>query len=320
MIRMRVGILTYKRPAELARALPNVLSHVRSLERDNPDVNVDVLVVDNDPAASAEATVRGFHEAKLSYVCEPTPGIAAARNRVLDECVDAGLLVYIDDDERPEDLWLQPLLDTWRDSGAAAVMGRVVSEFESTPDPWVAAGTFFQRQRMPTGTRIPVAATGNLLLDLSQVRQSGVRFNEKFGLTGGEDSLFTRELIRQGHEIVWCDESVATDFVPTERLQRAWVLKRAWSHGNTATLVELQLARSSPVKAWVRIRAVGRGSARVVFGMARHTAGQLTGSLRHQARGFRTLYRGAGMLAGGFGHVYVEYARTEAPNEARQQL
>ncbi|WP_082368952.1 glycosyltransferase family 2 protein [Arthrobacter sp. ERGS1:01] len=309
MTHLVVGVLTYKRPEPLGRALVRVLEHAAALARDNSGVTTEVLVVDNDPAGSARDMVRSLAAPGLRYVVEAEPGISAARNKALDEAASADILVYIDDDERPEELWLQPLLDTWRQTGAAAVMGRVVSEYESEPSPWVAAGTFFWRPRMPTGTVIAVAATGNLLLDMAQIRRSGVRFDPRLGLTGGEDSLFSRKLARRGYTLVWCDESVATDFVPAARLQRGWLLKRSWSHGNAATLVELMLARSPMSRAAVRVRAVVRGSIRIAAGAARNLAGRVTGSLRHQARGLRTAYHGAGMVAGGLGHVYKEYAR-----------
>jgi hypothetical protein len=44
-------------------------------------------------------------------------------------------------------------------------------------------------------------------------------------------------------------------------------------------------------------------------GALRWGVGLCTGSLRHQARGARAAFRGAGMVAGAFGVVYVAYAR-----------
>lgn len=312
-MKLCIAVPTFRRPQLLAEALPAILAHVEAATDADPSLEAGVLVVDNCPQGSAAGIIARLSDPRVRYVNERVPGISAARNRALDENAATDLLVFIDDDESPQERWLTPLLQTWEQTRAAAVMGRVESEFQVEPEPWVAAGTFFWRPRMATGTRIGVAATGNLLLDLDQVRRSGVRFSEDLGLTGGEDSLFSRELVRTGATIVWCDESVATDFVPRERLQRPWLLKRSWSHGNAATLVELHLAASGPGRTWVRVRAVGRGSARIAAGLLRHAVGRLGGSLRHQARGLRTFHHGAGMLAGGLGHVYVEYARTEAP-------
>ncbi len=310
MTQLTVAILTYKRPEELRRALPEMLRHLDALNGADSDVKAEILVIDNDPAGSAAEVSKSFGPGRLRYVVEPRPGISAGRNRGLDEAIHSDLLAYIDDDERPEELWLQPLLDTWTATGAAAVMGRVVSTFSTALDPWVEAGAFFVRRRMPTGTSIGVAAAGNLLLDMNQIRQLGVRFDDRLGLTGGEDTLFSSLLVRRGGRIVWCDESVASDFVPVTRATRGWVLKRSWSHGNSATLVDLHLATGRAQGAIMRVRAVCRGSIRIAAGAARFSGGILTRSLRHQARGLRTAFYGAGMLTGALGHVYEEYGRT----------
>lgn len=311
-LRLAVCVLTYKRPAELRRGLPHVLEHVSRLNgHEDVGIMADVLVVDNDPEGSAAQVVREMDSPLITYVVEPEPGISAGRNRALDEALGSDLLVYIDDDERPQERWLLPLVQTWKESGAAAVMGRVVSEFEHEVDPWITAGRFFVRRRMATGTAIDVAAAGNLLLDLNQIRDLGIRFDSSFGLTGAEDTLFSGMLRNAGGKIVWCDESVASDFVPASRTTRKWVLARSWSHGNSATLVDLKLAGSSRQQQLRRLRAVARGLLRVGGGAARYGWGLVTRSDRHEARGLRAAMRGAGMIAGAGGLVYQEYGRNK---------
>ena len=308
MTSLVVAMLTYRRPAELERGLPLVFDHVRALR----GVTGSVLIVDNDPEGSARATVEalaGESEVVVRYVVEPTPGIAAARNRAIDESAASDLLVFIDDDEHPTIAWLAPLIDTWRLTGASAVMGRVISEFDDELDPWIAAGEFFRRRSMPTGTEISVAAAGNLLIDRVQLHRLDVRFDERLGLGAGEDSLFSQQLVRRGGRIAWCEESVAVDRVPRERMSRRWVLDRARSHGNAETVVGLHLARTSAERARVRAAAAARGTVRVAGGSARYTYGLVTRSLRHQARGLRTAHRGIGIVTGAAGVTVKEYAR-----------
>ncbi|RNL55434.1 glycosyltransferase family 2 protein [Arthrobacter oryzae] len=305
-----VAVLTYRRPAALERGLATVLEHVSALERDlGRAISPSVVVIDNDPDESARTTVMSFDSNLVRYVTEPKPGIAAGRNRALAEASRHDLLVFIDDDEEPQERWLEPLIDTWRHTQPAAVMGRVVSKFETPLDPWIDAGSFFRRRRLPTGTVIPVAATNNLLLDMHQVRAAGTLFDDTFGLTGGEDTLFTKLLVRAGGTIVWCDESVATDCVPPDRATRGWVLRRAWSHGNSATLVEIHSADSAVQRAVIRVVSGLRGLLRIGGGSLRFGVGMLSASSRHQARGLRAACRGAGMLVGAFGLAYREYGR-----------
>lgn len=308
-IAVTIAVPTYHRPGDLAELLPMLLD--QAARADPAQYAVSVLVVDNDPDASGREVSHRVGSGLIRYVVEPEPGISAVRNRAMDEAA-AGLVAYIDDDERPNDVWLQDLLSTWSASGAAAVSGRVVAAFAGELDPWLDAGSFFRRRSMPTGTSIDLAAAGNLLLDLDQVLPTGIRFATDLGLTGGEDTLLSRQLHAAGLHMVWCDTSVVTDMVPRSRMTRRWVLTRAWSHGNTTTVVAVRLATSPAARLWVRARQTIGGVARIVAGLGRFAVGLLLRSDRHQARGLRMAFRGAGFVSGAFGLVYAEYARPAA--------
>jgi hypothetical protein len=110
--------------------------------------------------------------------------------------------------------------------------------------------------------------------------------------------------------MVWCDESAAVDRVPAERMTRAWVLTRAWSHGNAAVLTELRLTPGAAGRLRVRAAGVAGGLLRVAGGGLRWGWGALRRSDRHRARGLRALLRGAGMAGGACGVVFEEYARS----------
>lgn len=318
--RVRIAVLTYRRPDDLAAALPRLVEQARSVERARSataaGTRADLLVVDNDPAGGARAQVEGFAaqhpEASVGYRHEPVPGIAAARNRALDCSADVDLLAFIDDDERPSPHWLRLLLGTYDAAGSAAVVGPVVSEFDQTPDPWIAAGRFFDRLRHRTGATVEVAATNNLLLDLRQVRDLGLAFDVEFGLSGGSDTLFTRTLHRRGGRLVWCDEAVVTDVVPAARTTRAWVLRRALRSGNSWSRTTLALAASPQDRTRARAVLTGRGLVRLGGAGVRLLLGVLVRSPGQRARGARTLARSAGMLSGAWGYVYVEYRRPRA--------
>ncbi len=304
---LTIGLLTFRRPDDLAVVLPLLLDQAASLE--HPDLAVDVLVVDNDAGGSGRPVVEALGSARVRYAVEPTPGIAAARNRVLDEAAHSRFLVFIDDDERPHPGWLQALVETQQRGAAVAVAGAVVSDFAHEPEPWIDAGDFFRRRRLPTGTRIAVAATNNLLLDMRAVQAAGLRFDAAFGLTGGSDTLFTRRLGATG-PMLWCDEAVVTDHVPASRLTRRWVLQRAFRSGNSASRVDLVMASGAAGRLSARVRGLGRGTPRLGGGLARWALGHLLRSPQHRARGLRTAARGAGMIGGAAGIVYSEYRRT----------
>lgn len=301
-----VAVLTYRRPDDLAVAIPMLLDQLAA-----SGARGDVLVVDNDPDGGAADTVRAVRDSRLRYVHEPQPGIAAARNRALDESLDSDVLVFIDDDERPVAGWLSSLLATHRELRPSAVAGPVRSEFAGEPDPWIVAGGFFQRRVLETGARLQRAATNNLLLDLPAVRSLGLRFDVRYGLTGGSDNLFTRQLTARGGRLVWCAEAVVIDVVPAQRLTRAWVLRRAYRMGNGTALVDGDMAASGWASASVRLRLVASGLLRVFVGSGRILIGVLGRSLTQRASGARNVARGAGLIAGATGVTYAEYARRD---------
>lgn len=308
--RTTVAVLTYRRPGLLRALLPELLDQAA-------DVcpvwgPVRVLVVDNDPEAAgrpvvAERSAEAAPDVSLVHVHEDTPGIAAGRNRALAEAADSELLVFIDDDELPSPGWLAHLLRTREETDAAAVAGTVTSRFPGPLPEWISAGGFFERRRLRTGTPIDVAATNNLALHLPQVRAAGLAFDARFGLTGGEDTLFTRQLAASGARMVWCAEAVVTDLVPLERATPRWVMRRAFSSGNSVTRVDLAMAPTTRARCAAGLRGTLRGGARVLGGGARWAGGLLVRDPTHRARGARSLARGAGMLAGALGHGYQEY-------------
>ncbi|MFE1646141.1 glycosyltransferase family 2 protein [Microbacterium sp. P01] len=293
--RIVVAVPTFRRP----KALDSLLTALRD---QTPAQTARVLVIDNDPAGSA-AEVCERHS--VDYVCEPSAGLAAVRNRALDESRNDDALVFIDDDELPAAGWLRALVDRWESSRASAVSGRVESRFpEGFSDPWIRAGGFFSRVAFADGATQPFAPTNNLLLDLSFTRSKGLRFDPAFGMSGGEDILFTTQIVAAGGTIVSCPAALVYDDVAADRLNRSWVLRRAYRVGISTVRADLVdrhgLAR--------RARWIARGAARLAAGSGRWLWGSLSRSDKHEARGARAAARGAGMVMAAFGADYAEYA------------
>jgi hypothetical protein len=310
-VSLTIAVLTYKRNDYLSTLLPVLVDHGADVLDLVPSVRV--LVVDNDPAGGARETTQGIGQGAavpVVYENEVVPGISAARNRALAVSGESDLLVFIDDDERPVEHWMRHLLDTYEAHGRpAAVLGPVRSEFEVEPDPWVASGDFFARRRLPTGTPVDVGATNNLLLDLRQTRRWGLEFDLAFGISGGSDNLFTKQIHAHGGRMVWSADAMVVDIVPAARVTRAWVLRRALRSGDSWSLTTLAVETGLLPRLRLRASLTGQGLVRVAGGGARFGLGTLTRSMRHQAKGARTFYRGVGMLMGALGLKYLEYKR-----------
>jgi len=300
--RVLIAVPSYRRPDRLARLLA-------ALTEQRDDVSptmVEVVVIDNDPEGSAAEPATA---AQALYRLEPRPGLAAVRNRALDEAIahDVDAVVFIDDDEVPASGWLRALLAPWSSGTAELVSGRVESEFDVTPDPWIVAGGFFRRVGFSAGERMPAAPTNNLLIDVGTLRTTGIRFDEEFGRTGGEDIHFTSALARRGARIVAAPDALVTDHVPTERATPSWVLRRAFRVGTTTARGDIHLTDGRSRRSVRRARWLIVGLARSAAGAGRWLIGVVTRSTTHRARGARLVARGAGMAAGGVGFRYLEY-------------
>jgi glycosyltransferase involved in cell wall biosynthesis len=314
-----IAVLTYRRPTDLAAILPALAAQLTSAADMVGDSRI--LVVDNSPEGDAEPAVSAFAadnpwSVRVDYENEKRPGIPAARNRALDAARACDVLVFIDDDERPTDGWLTNLLHARADQQASAVVGPVISEFAIDPPEWIAAGRFFERRRLQTGTVLTVAATNNLLVDVAPIQSAALRFDEKMGMNGGDDTLFTRQLAGLGR-MVWCDEAVVIDVVPEARISRRWVIRRALRSGNSWSLTSIRLAPAPLARLTTRVRASGDGLVRIAGGAGLAACGVVTRRLGQRARGTRTCARGIGMVLGAVGLSYLEYARPAAKGARR---
>lgn len=298
-----IAVPTFRRAERLDLLLP-ILQRQAATTSGALGADISVLVIDNDPDASAQQTAQKH---AVTYEQEPAPGLSAVRNRALEAAGAADALVFIDDDETPSDGWLENLVNRWRTSGADAVSGRVQTRFpDGWRDPWIEAGGFFRRAVFADGARQPVAPTNNLLLDLGTVRALRLRFDPRFGMSGGEDIMFTSLLTRAGGWISSCPAALVYDDVDAGRLTRRWVLRRAYRVGVTTVHVAVVLA-PSPLP--TRIAWIARGVTRMAGGGARRVVGIALRSDEHSARGARLFWRGTGMVAGALGLGYQEYAR-----------
>jgi len=300
--RILIAVPSYRRPDRLARLLGSLATQTDDIL----PLQVDVVVIDNDPEGTAAGPARA---AGALYRPEPRPGLAAVRNRALDEAIAQGVdaLVFIDDDEVPQSGWLRALTAPWSAGEADLVSGRVESEFDVAPDEWIVAGGFFRRVRFTEGERMRAAPTNNLLIDVALLRATGIRFDEDFGRTGGEDIHFTSALRRRGARIVAAPQALVIDHVPADRATPSWVLRRAFRVGTTTARGDIDVTERGGRRVARRVRWVAVGSARALAGAGRWIVGAVTRSTVHRARGARLAARGIGMAAGGVGFRYLEY-------------
>ena len=333
---LTIAMLTYRRNDYLAQVIPELLAQADDVC--DAQTTASVLIVDNDPQAGARAVVEAARAAlageqseaaepsesadsdavatsRLVYVHEPEPGIVAGRNRALSQAHGSDALVFIDDDEIPSPGWLKALVSTWRAQGCAAVTGPTPPTFEVAPSAWVTASGAFDSWEAADGAQVRSADTGNLLLDLAVVENLGLRFDPRYGLTGGEDSLFTRQLTRAGGVIRFAAGAVVTKRVPAARARRTWVLERSLRSGSSWARVRIDTAGpaggASGRLARLRLRLGygAKGLAKAGIDGARAGVARIRGDVPAQARYEVSSRGGLGMVVGALGVQVREYGR-----------
>lgn len=342
---LTIAMLTYRRNNYLAQVIPELLAQADDVC--DAQTTASVLIVDNDPQAGARAVVEAARAAlageqpqtaeppeqavlsepsgsadsdkatlRLVYVHEPEPGIVAGRNRALSQAHGSDALIFIDDDEIPSPGWLKALVSTWRAQGCAAVTGPTPPTFEVDPSAWVVASGAFDSWEAADGAQVRSADTGNLLLDLAVVEDLGLRFDPRYGLTGGEDSLFTRQLTRAGGVIRFAAGAVVTKRVPAARARRTWVLERSLRSGSSWARVRIDTAGPADGGASGRLARLrlrlgygAKGLAKAGIDGARAGVARIRGDVPAQARYEVSSRGGLGMVVGALGVQVREYGR-----------
>jgi succinoglycan biosynthesis protein ExoM len=194
------------------------------------------VIVDNDSDCSGKPIVEEFESKNtipVLYCNEPVQNIALARNMALEKS-QGNCVAFIDDDETPIEEWLLLLHETMCSYKVAGVLGPVLPCFQEQPSAWVVRSKLCERKRFCTGTYVESAIhtrTGNILLSKAFLDTHSFRFDRKFGLTGGEDCDLFGRMMEKGAEFVWCDEACVYEAVPSSRLTRKYMLKRALLRG-----------------------------------------------------------------------------------------
>lgn len=236
--RVAVCICTFRRLAQLGRLLDSLLAIIRP-------PSTAFVIVDNDGSeAEIAQRVEAFASActnPVEFVVERKPGISAARNAAVSAArrMNANLIAMLDDDERASPDWLMELLKTGDATGARVVGGPVEPVFPQEHEPTM---RYRRLWSVPPGRmydRTYVYCTANCLVELAALDTLGeAPFDERFGLTGGEDSALFRRLFFAGVTMAWAERAVLYQDFPPERANMAWMRQRWYRQGNIGVVCE----------------------------------------------------------------------------------
>jgi len=278
-------MLTFRRPEGLAKALDSLLDVAEAV---GEDIGLaEIIVIDNDPDGSARSMVESDYPSLVRYVHEPTPGVSAARNRALDEA-STNRLVFIDDDEHAGPDWPSALLRVMDLTGAALVGGPVRSILPASAPGWARTVDVFNREEPPDEAQLDWLRSGNLAIDLGLIRPAGLRFEEAFGSTGGEDVRFSVQAKRAGLDLRWSADAVVYEDVPASRITTDWVESRAEAAMSNYVRANAPVGFISVLRGLLVAcgRAITGSAGRIVGSMIGNQERELEGRVAHaKARG-----------------------------------
>ncbi len=299
-----ICVATYKRPQGLKRLLQG-LAKLTFEKVDRPDI--EVIIIDNHNEGIAAQVCQEFQQDFpwiLKTDVEYQRGVTYGRNKSLnlaDPQTEA--IAILDDDEVPVPNWLDELLWVQQEYNADVVTGTVLPHFiDEEPADWLMKAGFFHPPRFPTGESRDVAFTNNVLVRAEVLRQYNPVFDNRFALTGGEDSHLFMRLHKAGYKIVWADDAIVYDWLPSDRTKPKWILERCRHIWSIGSLLEKELYPSFKIQF---IRAL-KGLALILIGIARLP---LTLVLGRQGifKSLIYIYKGIGTFIGLFGMSRQEY-------------
>lgn len=236
-----ICICTFRRPDRLAATL-HAIGCLEFKQSNCPELHV--VVADNEGSEATRAVTQAFAAASLAltYAVEPRRGISFARNACLERVPsNADYVAFLDDDVVPRPNWLEELVLALEATGAEAATGPCMPVYSEEVPEWIRAGRFFAspRAKEPENhARIDFGVMGNILFKAAFLRQNAVRFDDRFGLIGGEDRKFYMDLFERGAEFVWARDAVVDHHVSADRLSFAYIVRREFGIGCAAAILK----------------------------------------------------------------------------------
>lgn len=245
--RVTVGVVTHARSESLANMLKSLVESVNHYQG-----SCEVVVANNSGESEFQVVSDIVSSSPINQVCSvrilnsPDNNIAVGRNLIMDDS-KTDLLLFIDDDEYPDSIWITALVDQYHRSNCAVVAGPIVPVFPKSTRAWIQCIDIHNIGSLKTGDVVSHVATGNCLIDLQRI--GGLRFQPEFGVSGGEDTFFFEELGRAGQQIVWREDARVQEDITPDRCNAKYMIYRFMKQGHNFKRVVLN--DKTLVQKWV---------------------------------------------------------------------
>lgn len=233
-------VCTRNRPEMLKHCIATVQHQV---EPDGMDVEIAVIDNSEEPAmrdrnrVALESLPQKF---PLTHLHQPVLGIPSARNMAIDYALQsaASALVFLDDDQTVPHDWLSIISRVAEEEKADAVKSAVTFILEGSAR--FAEHLAGQNACLPKLERvrgIRYVATNGVWISARLFGELGLRFDEKLGFLGCDDTAFFLEAHKRGANLVATNEVYAQELVLSDKQNLRWLTRRNFRGGvSRATL------------------------------------------------------------------------------------
>lgn len=221
-------------------ALAQTLASVQALTIP-ADVEVELILVDNGSTDATLDVMRALNvtEMEKRIVEEPRPGVSHARNAGM-QAAQGEVLLFIDDDLRFPDMWLDSMIEPIRSGRADVVQGRI-EPADYLQRPWMNTTDRLYRlaQVRSFDPEQPTLTTASVAVARACMPE-GLQFDTYLGpghLGFEEDRLFGRVLHQHGARFCLSEHSPAVHCCDESRLRRDSLLRDAEKIGRSTAHV-----------------------------------------------------------------------------------
>lgn len=249
MKKLTVAICSYNR----AECLPAL---VNKLRQQSCSISFSILIINNNSTDNTLEILQQLKNEpgpKLRYVTEKKQGIAHARNRALEECLDADYMFVMDDDELPEPGILAAVYHSLDTEQLDCVGGKINLCFGKNKKPkwfndellgFLAEVNYGNKAFIMKDNKTPIW-TGNIAYKVDVFRNNpDLRFDIRYNragkaIGGGEDIMMFNEWVKRGYKVGYNPGMIVNNYVESWRLKQSYFYRLHFSAGKRKGLYEL---------------------------------------------------------------------------------
>jgi glucosyl-dolichyl phosphate glucuronosyltransferase len=251
-LQISVIICTYNRCDRLFLALEALAQQTL------PQEKFEILVIDNRSTDSTAAVCESFSKQlkNFKYIYEPVQGLSRARNTGW-RSARSPFVAYLDDDAIPCKEWIESILASFQtlEPMPVSVGGPIEPLWEIPRPDWITpvieelftildggdVPRWFGKNEYPWGANVAYRLESLKKVDgfCEQLGRNGQ------SLLSGEESFLNSTLKAQGGEFYYNPQALVSHWVPKERINPEWLVKRSYWQGFSVALVDKILGRPS---------------------------------------------------------------------------